>query len=191
MMSFVFGIDFVFDREKKLIYPIELNPRLLGTTQMYMTLQNESNEPSLIGFHILEFLNAEYKINIDELNNRIKKEKKGAHIILRNKYNKDISIKKTLRPGVYTFKDNELVFLRSGYCLRHIKDKRKELVITSVPQKRKVFEPNSQLIRIHTYNKVLKKDGKFLSDKFKAVCEKIYDCIACNKSVENILSRIV
>lgn len=173
----IFGIDFIFDKVNSELYALELNPRLLGTTQMYTSLQIENKEPSLIGFHILEFLDAKYSVDINKLNTKIRKEKKGAHIILRNKFKRDVIIKKSLKSGVYVFENDKLIFVKNGYCLQHIKNKQKEFVITAVPNKGKIFEPDSQLIRIHTYSKVLDKNSRFLSKRFKLICEEIYRAI--------------
>lgn len=170
----IFGIDFILDKNSDKLYSLELNPRLLGTTQLYASLQVENKEPPLVGFHILEFLNVEYNIDINKLNIKIGEEKKGAHIILRNKFKENVVIKKNLKLGVYIFENDKLIFLRKGYCLQHIKNRRKEFVITAVPNKGKVFEPASQFIRVHTYNKVLDKNKRFLSKRYKLICEELY-----------------
>jgi hypothetical protein len=170
-----FGIDFVLDNRKKILYPLELNPRLLGTTQMYTSLQLEHKEPPLIGFHILEFLGTEYKLSLKEMNRNLKKKKKGAQIILRNKFKKNIVIKKTLKPGVYKMEESKLIFIKDGYCLQHIKNKKSEFVITAIPKKGKVFEKDSQIIRIQTYEKVLEMNNTYLNNKYKNICAIIYE----------------
>jgi predicted ATP-grasp superfamily ATP-dependent carboligase len=84
-----FGLDFFVVNKK--IYLLECNPRLTASFAFYHQLEEKEKINSLIYFHILEFLDIKYKINIKNEQKRFyNKSIIGSEIIKRNKNNKAI-----------------------------------------------------------------------------------------------------
>lgn len=84
-----FGLDFFVSNKK--VYLLECNPRLTASFDFYHQLEQKQNINSLIYFHILEFLNLNYKINIKKERKRFYNSKIiGSEIIKRDKSNKTI-----------------------------------------------------------------------------------------------------
>jgi predicted ATP-grasp superfamily ATP-dependent carboligase len=84
-----FGLDFFVTDNK--VYLLECNPRLTASFAFYHQLEEKEKINSLIYFHILEFLDIKYKINIKQEQKRFdNKSIIGSEIIKRNKDNKAI-----------------------------------------------------------------------------------------------------
>jgi len=71
----IFGLDFVLDEEDRKLYVVECNPRLVASYPTLNMAQLLNNEPSILAFHVLEFLNIDYEINLEEIN-RLMRQKK-------------------------------------------------------------------------------------------------------------------
>ncbi|MBU0736203.1 MAG: ATP-grasp domain-containing protein, partial [Proteobacteria bacterium] len=62
----ILGIDFIGDERGREIYPIEINPRLTGAFPMLSLLHLEKGIIPLEIFHMLEFLDLPYRIDVEE-----------------------------------------------------------------------------------------------------------------------------
>jgi len=78
----ILGIDFVIDEETNAVYPLEINPRLTGAFPMLSLLHIQNGIIPLDVFHLLEFLDLPYQIDLAELNRRYRAPFKGSHLIL-------------------------------------------------------------------------------------------------------------
>jgi predicted ATP-grasp superfamily ATP-dependent carboligase len=84
-----FGLDFFVTDNK--VYLLECNPRLTASFAFYHQLEEKEHINSLLYFHILEFLNIKYKINIKKEQQRFyNKSIVGSEIIKRNKNNQAV-----------------------------------------------------------------------------------------------------
>ena len=84
-----FGLDFFVVNKK--VYLLECNPRLTASFAFYHQLEERQNLNPLLYFHILEFLNLNYKINIKKERKRFENKLiMGSEIIQRNKSNQAI-----------------------------------------------------------------------------------------------------
>ena len=78
----ILGIDILIDEENNHVYPLECNPRLTGAFPMLSQLHLKNHIIPMEIFHILEFLNLPYHINVDEINARFHEPVKGSHVVL-------------------------------------------------------------------------------------------------------------
>jgi hypothetical protein len=76
------GIDFLVNKEKNFVYPVECNPRFTGAFPMLSQLHICNNLIPMDVFHILEFLDFPYDMNPDTLNLGYAKAIRGSHMIL-------------------------------------------------------------------------------------------------------------
>ena len=65
-----FELDFLIDRDTSEIYLGELNPRISGVSSLTNHSKFAMNDVPLFLFHLLEWLNIPYEIDVNELSNR-------------------------------------------------------------------------------------------------------------------------
>ncbi|MFH1714524.1 MAG: hypothetical protein ABH831_02955, partial [Candidatus Nealsonbacteria bacterium] len=125
-------------------------------------------------FHVLEFLDVDYQIDLEEINRLMRKEKKGAQMILHNLTTRWARNHKEVKAGIYKLKENKLEYLRPGYDLKHLKDKEEFLLADGVPMKKSHFSPNRRLCRILTLNHCLNENYKDLNPWAKEIARRVY-----------------
>lgn len=154
----IFGLDFILDEKTNQLYVTECNPRLLGSFPVLNMVQLLNNEIPILACHILEFLNIDYQLYIEKINQSIRQEKTGAQMILHNLTGEWALNHKEIKAGVYKLKSKKfLEYLRPGYDLRHLKNKEEFLITEGVPFKKSPFSPNRRICKVLTINRVLEK----------------------------------
>ncbi|MBI1888767.1 MAG: ATP-grasp domain-containing protein [Candidatus Spechtbacteria bacterium] len=185
----IFGIDFVLDGEKQKLYVTESNPRLLASFPTLTMVQIENNEPPIIAFHLLEYLNTDYEIDANQINALMRAPKTGAQMFLHNLTDSWVKNHAEVRAGVYRlWPGNTLCFVRPGYALHHLKDTNEFLLTDGVLPKKSHYSPNRRLCRIVTLTNVLGDDKKSLTPWARAVAKSVYDAF-CLKKVR--LAKII
>jgi hypothetical protein len=76
------GIDFIIEDETDRVYPQEINPRLTAAFPVLSQLHLSKGIIPLEMFHILEFLDIPYEINVEALNARYEEPLRGGHLFL-------------------------------------------------------------------------------------------------------------
>lgn len=156
----IFGLDFVLDEKDKQLYVVEANPRMLGTFPTLSMTQILNNEPPIVAFHLLEYSNLDYQIDLKQINQLMRQKKEGAHLFLHNLSHSWARNHNIVAPGVYKLNKNNLKYLRPGYKLQHLKTQDEFLITEGVPFKNTYFSPNRRLCRILTLAPVLEKHNK-------------------------------
>lgn len=170
----IFGLDFVMDKKTGRLYVTECNPRLLGSYPVLNMAQLLNQEPPILAFHILEFLDADYEMDVDDINRLMRQRKKGAQMILHNLTGRWARNHQQVKAGVYKLHKKKLKYLRPGYDLKHLENKEEFLLAEGVPFKRSHFSPNRRICRILTLTGVLDKTCKELTPWAKEVAETVY-----------------
>ena len=81
-----FGLDFLIDKNK--VFLLECNPRLTASFGFYTQLELDQKINPLFYFHLVEFLNLDYQINLKEEQSRFSnKEIIGSELTPKNKNN--------------------------------------------------------------------------------------------------------
>lgn len=169
----IFGLDFILEEATKILYVTECNPRLLGSFPTITMAQIRNGEPPILGFHILEFLDVEYEIDLKKINQQMRVKRKGAQVLLHNLEGKWVESTAEIEPGVYQLKDGKMEFSRTGYKLSHLGTDDEFLVTEGVPIKKSYFCPNRRLCRILTLGKVLE-NYRELNDWAKKIIKAVY-----------------
>lgn len=73
-----FGLDFLINQDN--IYILECNPRFTASFAFYHFLEKQNKINSLIYYHLLEFLDIDYQVDIDTEQKRIIAPIKGTHL---------------------------------------------------------------------------------------------------------------
>lgn len=151
----IFGLDFVLDKKTEQLYVVECNPRLLASYPTINMAQLLNNEPPILAFHVLEFLNTDYQIDIEAINKLMRQEKIGSQMILHNLTGRWTINHQQVKAGIYQIQENKLKYLRPGYDLVHLKNKEEFLLADGVAFKKSPFSPNRRICRILTLNQTL------------------------------------
>lgn len=171
----IFGIDFVLDEDKQKLYVTESNPRLLGSFPTLTMVQLRNNEPPIIAFHVLEYLDANYEIDIGQINALMRQPKIGAQMFAHNLTGHWVRSAAKVQAGVYKMRKGKLSFARSGYSMKHLSSKDELLLTDGVLQKKAHYSPNRRIGRIITLRPVLSKNKKTLTPWAKRATLKIHD----------------
>lgn len=155
----IFGLDFIVDERAEKLYLVECNPRMTGVFPTLEMALVESGAPPLLAFHALEYLNADYELDVVAINKLLQQPKKGAHLFLHNLTERWAYNFGVLKPGVYTLVKNRPQFQRSGYKLQDLQASEEFLITEGVPTYKNYFSPNRRLCRILTKDAVLEKPG--------------------------------
>lgn len=104
-----FELDFLIDQDNGEIYLGELNPRVTGASSITNHAVFALADIPLYSFHIMEWMNREYKINVDKINKRWSKQRNidsWSQLII--KHTKDTVEYVDLAPmsGIYHMFDN-------------------------------------------------------------------------------------
>jgi hypothetical protein len=78
----ILGIDFVVSLAEHRVYPLEINPRLTGAFPMLSMLHAGQHLMPFEVFHILEFMNVDYSVDVDALNEAYSRPIQGSHLLV-------------------------------------------------------------------------------------------------------------
>jgi hypothetical protein len=146
----IFGIDFVVDDEEGEVYPMECNTRYTGAFPM-LSMQHLANGAIPMDvFHILEFLDAEYEIDVGEVTLTYRRPMRGSHIILFNREHVPLKVGRSVRSGVYRydFERHRVEFVRTGLTYEDFNDDDEFILTDGVPRKGGVVVFNDELTRV-------------------------------------------
>ena len=83
------------------VVAIECNSRYTGAFPVYTMMQLNQGEMPLDVWHLAEWLNLDYDMDMAEVQKVSREAKQGAHIILHNLEEEEVKAKKTVRAGVW------------------------------------------------------------------------------------------
>jgi hypothetical protein len=130
----VFGIDFLIDDRRPQVLPIEINPRFTGAFPMLSLLHMKNGLIPFDVFHILEFLDLSYEIDLEAMNKAYEAPLEGSHVLLflSKKGNR---VRRGLGAGLYE-RDSEtgrIFFVRKALDYGAISSKRQFLLVDGPP----------------------------------------------------------
>ncbi|HSM63458.1 MAG TPA: hypothetical protein VK833_05920, partial [Gillisia sp.] len=105
-----FELDFLIDQDNGEIYLGELNPRVTGASSITNHAVFALADAPLFVFHILEWMNVEYKLNVKELNNRWSRQENidgWSQLIIKHTEDTIEYISEAPKSGIYKMFDNE------------------------------------------------------------------------------------
>jgi len=178
----ILGIDLLIDEEKNRVYPLECNPRLVGALPMLSQLHLQSHTIPMEVFHILEFLNLPYHIDIQEINSQYNEPIKGSHVILFALSGRRSSTKQGMKAGLYECDpDGErLSYVKEAMDYEEIRNERQFIIIDGPPDTSvKDFgsqDPLYRLCRILFSYPVVDNVGNFSRNAMQVI-ERVYDKI--------------
>ena len=145
----IFGVDFIVHEDEP--YALELNPRVLGTTQLMTELEEiESTAPTTTYWHLAEFLKPGATLDAHQnlLAELGRPELSGFQLLIRNTSASRMKIGHSLEPGIYTVQDGRPDFIRRGYRLSDVQGHDEVLVTCSPPAKGTIVEPRGAFCKL-------------------------------------------
>jgi len=150
----LFGIDSVVDGPH--VYPLEINPRLQGSTAILTELQNVSAQLPLWLVHVVGHLDGG-----QELLRRLELQRPtpgplcGSRVNIRNLKNDWCEVGGLLQPGVYEWDGTQAAYRRAGLTVADCQAPDEFVVTGGVPTPGKRVGPRAGLCEIHTRHAVL------------------------------------
>jgi hypothetical protein len=178
----IFGIDLVVDERAKVVYPVECNTRYTGAFPMLSMLHVQNGAIPMDLFHILEFLDVDYEIDVDRLNEAYRRPIGGGHIILFNKRHVPLLVSEEVRSGVYRYDPggHRIEFMREGLGYEDLRDDDEFILTDGVPRKGSTVVFNDELTRICRIlfpSQIIASPTK-LNDKTREIISLVYDQFA-------------
>ena len=131
----IFGIDFIIDEQGRESYPIEINPRFTGAFPMLSLLHLQHGIIPLDVFHMLEFLDLPYQLDVEELNKQYARPIEGSHLLLFLPLRGQKVRFDRLLPGLYQYEPNEkrFFFRRDAMEYRDIQNENQFVLVDGPP----------------------------------------------------------
>ncbi len=168
----MFGLDVVVDDEDQ-VWPVECNARFTGGFPVYSMMQAVYGEIPFDAFHLAEWLDLDYKINLDQVQEQYRQPKIGAHIILHNQEKKWVKVTREVKSGVYQLREGRLEWLRPGFAFQDLQKPEEFMLCDRVPQKGNVLKPGDRLVRVVFKDKVAIACNQ-INEWAGQVCKRIY-----------------
>lgn len=175
----IFGIDLVIDEKRHEVYPVECNTRYTGAFPMLSMLHVQNGAIPMDVFHVLEFLDVDYEIDVDALNEAYRRPIGGGHIILFNKRHVPLLVGDEVRSGVYRYdpRGHRIEFMREGLRYEDLRGDDEFILTDGVPRKGSIVVFNDELTRICRIlfpSQIVESPTK-LNDKAREIIRLVYD----------------
>jgi len=130
----ILGIDFLIDKSRERIFPLEINPRLTGAFPMLSLLHIRNGTIPLEAFHMLEFLNVPYQVDVEDLNARYEEPLRGSHVLLFLLSNEKRTMSGGLDAGLYDWeRERETFSFVRGAIDYHAFENDRQFVVVDGP----------------------------------------------------------
>ncbi len=160
----IYGVDFIVHQDEP--YALELNPRVLGTTQLMTELEEiHSSAPTTTYWHLAEFLNPDAALDAhqDLLAELSRPELSGFQLLIRNTSASRMKIGRSLEPGIYAIQNGRPEFIRRGYRLSDVQDQDEVLVTCSPPAKGTIVEPRGAFCKLEGVSSIYEGEEEQIS----------------------------
>jgi hypothetical protein len=150
----ILGIDFIISRDKEQVYPLECNPRFTGAFPMLSQLQLWRDIIPMDVFHMLEFFDLPYEMDLASVNAGYEEPISGSHIILFSGPNAILKGEGLPKAGLYERDPDTggIYFVDGASDYREIRNGRQFIIIDGPPDTGEnglsVQDPLQRLCRI-------------------------------------------
>jgi len=129
------GMDFIVQPEEGKVYPVEINPRLTGAFPVLSLLQLTQGIIPMEAFHLLEFLEMPYRIDVEDMNRQYAQPLNGSHLLVLRGAAQKANIFRPLRAGIWEYnpEKNTCSFLKESFDLREIQNQRQFIIADGPP----------------------------------------------------------
>ena len=179
----IFGIDLVWSKKTRRLYPIDVNPRLLGSYPTLTMVEMANNRVPLIALHMLSFLplsqrqsrKAKKLVALARRGEGREITSRASQIFVRSQKRRVVRSKSEIKPGIYRLYKGRLLYLRPGYTFRQLKKPYEFILTDGVPELNTLYAPAARVLRLIFARPVLKK-GK-PSDWVRTIIQASHDLV--------------
>ena len=120
----VAGIDFIVQSGEEKVYPVEINPRLTGAFPVLSLLHLMHDIVPMEAFHLLEFLNMPYRLDVESLNRQYAQPLNGSHLLVFCGTDRKAEFFRPLRAGIWEYNREKGTssFLKGSFDLEEVKN---------------------------------------------------------------------
>ena len=170
-----FGVDFIIDNENEQSYIIECNPRITGAEPVIDMMLIDQGRIPLMALHLIEHIEARINSGItldyESIQSSIKSSPQdSSHVILGSHSSEPQRFIFNIKPGVYTFENNRLIFQRDGYSVVDLKNEN-EFILTEMVHSMDIIKPYNRIARILFKTQIIEKEKKFTSFAINVINE--------------------
>lgn len=155
----IYGLDVVVADNDE-VTAIECNSRYTGAFPVYTMVQLSQGEMPLDVWHLLEWLGADYEMNIDAVQIVSRRPKAGSHIILHNREEYPVKVGGVVKAGVY--KNNQ--FIRPGFSLLDIKSDAEFVLADRIPNKGQTVKAGERMGKLIFKRRIIDEKGNLLPE---------------------------
>jgi predicted ATP-grasp superfamily ATP-dependent carboligase len=163
----VFGVDFLYNLKDEVLYPLEINPRMQGSTALLARYQLANKAPRLVELYVSETKPFHSAEPVD-----------ASFILLHNLSQERLTIENSFASGIYRFALSqgklELTYLGDKIVFPTHKN---ELLVLGCPQKGTVIEPGAGIMRIEFGSAILNKKGSHLKKPYSKIANHMYNML--------------
>ncbi len=158
----IMGIDFLLNGRSRRVHALEINPRLTGVFPMLSLLHLQRGIIPLEAFHMLEFLDVPYRVDVEGLNAQYAGPFKGSHVLLLRGMGGKVS-EKAPQAGLYEYGPGGCTFVREGTDYEEVGTERQFVIVDGPPRIRThgPLDTHDRLCRLLFPSSVLGQEGRF------------------------------
>ncbi|MBI4034908.1 MAG: hypothetical protein HY381_00740 [Candidatus Chisholmbacteria bacterium] len=184
----IFGMDVVVEQQDK-VWPIECNSRYTGAFPTYTWVSIKNGEIPLDVWHLLEFMEVDYDMDFDKVQEMSRQPKEGAQILMHNleadpssrrasaRRGSSVRVKGVVKAGIYRWQmigDRcRIEYTREGWNLLHLKNKDEFILTDGVPRQGQALKPAERLGRLLFNRAIVDATGRLLPE-IQEVVKKLY-----------------
>lgn len=152
----IFGIDLIISPEHE-VYAIEINARLTGYSHVISDMQLQEGKIPFMLLHALELGNIDYKVtDTTALPSSGRYEKLTSLLIMNNSLDGSLTMKHTIRPGVYRQVGDKVEFVKPGFSLGDL-SREDTMLIMSRHAADDTVESGRRVLKVMKYGKTMAK----------------------------------
>ena len=163
-------MDVVVSKQDQ-VWPIECNARYTGAFPTYTWASIKNGEIPLDVWHLLEFMNVDYDMDLDKIQEQNRQPKEGAQVLLHNlETNSSVRAEGEVKSGVYSWDGN---WIRQGWNLLHLQSEDEFMLTDGVPRQGSTLKPAERLGRLLFPRAIVDKTGRLLPE-IREVVKNLY-----------------
>jgi predicted ATP-grasp superfamily ATP-dependent carboligase len=172
----LWGLDFVVDGSR--VYPLEVNPRLQGSTPLLGELQHLEGQVPLALAHVASFLDGGPQL-LQRLAPHWEDPRplKGAKMVLVSRETDWCVVRGAVWPGVYAWDGAQATYRRVGLTVADCQTPDEFVVTGNVPRRGTRIEGDRGLCSIQTRREVLDGVSNRLQPWAAQVCDWVYEAL--------------
>jgi len=163
----IFGVDFIYNLKNNVLHPLEINPRMQGSTALLARYQLVKKTPRLVELYVSETKPPHNTEPVD-----------ASFILLHNLSNKRLRIEHNFASGIYRFALSQgkldLKYLAAKTLFPTQKN---ELLLLGCPEIGTTIEPGAGIMRVEFGSAILKKRGTHLKKLYSKIANSLYNML--------------